>query len=77
MTVISYVFFNLDTGEGKELLSQVRKIPEVEEAHLTYGIYDMLVKIESENTDALKEIIFNKIKEIVGIEESLTMIVVD
>lgn len=42
-----------------------------------YGIYDIVVKIESENADHLRSIITNKIRKIDKVQSTLTMMVIE
>lgn len=42
-----------------------------------YGIYDIVVKIQSDDTDHLRSIITNKIRKIDKVQSTLTMMVID
>ena len=42
-----------------------------------YGIYDIVVKIEADNSDHLRNIITSKIRKIDKVQSTLTMMVIE
>jgi DNA-binding Lrp family transcriptional regulator len=48
---------NAEVGAQHDILNALRRIEHVKEAYLAYGVYDLLVKLEAETTDRLKEAI--------------------
>jgi len=58
----------------REILRTLREIEGVKETYLFYGPYDLLLKVECESIDKLKEITERKLKPLKSIE-TLTMIV--
>ncbi|MDP7975796.1 Lrp/AsnC ligand binding domain-containing protein [Tardisphaera miroshnichenkoae] len=73
----AYVVINTEIGGEEETLEQLRKIPEVKEAHEVYGVYDLIVKIEAPTLEALKDTVTNKIRKIDKVRSTLTMIVTE
>lgn len=54
---IAFVMINAEVGAQHDILNALRRIEHVKEAYLAYGVYDLLVKLEAETTDRLKEAI--------------------
>jgi len=52
-------------------------VENVREVHVTYGVYDLIVFIEAENQNRLKEVITDKIRSLPGLKTTLTMIAVE
>jgi Lrp/AsnC family transcriptional regulator for asnA, asnC and gidA len=50
-------------------------VPEVVESHQVYGVYDIIVKVETDTMDELKEILHQRLRRMAGIRSTLTMIV--
>jgi DNA-binding Lrp family transcriptional regulator len=73
----AFVFISTELGEEKNLLKQIRSISNVKEAHIVYGVYDIVVKIEAENTDKLKELITRNIRSLSGVRSTITMTVAE
>jgi len=59
------------------VLKEVRDVPHVKECRRVYGTYDMIVKVEADSMDELKEVITWKIRRLPGVRSTLTTIVID
>ncbi len=70
------VLINTDVGAEEEVLTQVKSIPGVKEAHIVYGVYDLYAKIEAESVEKLKDIISSKIRKISKVKSTITMVIV-
>lgn len=76
---IAFVLLNTETGSESDVLEAIRKIDAVEEAHIVYGVYDVVAKVKADTMGHLKEIVtwqvrrLNKVRStttITGIEET-------
>jgi DNA-binding Lrp family transcriptional regulator len=74
---VAFVFMNIDGGGEQEVLQQLRTIPNVTEAHLVYGVYDLVARIEAETMDKLKEIVTWKVRRLDKVRSTLTTIVME
>lgn len=74
---MAFVFMNIDTGGEQEVLKQLQGIPNVREAHLIYGVYDLVARIEAETMDKLKEIVTWKVRRLDKVRSTLTTIVME
>lgn len=73
----SYVLINCDLGSEEEILKEIRKLPDVKEVSGVYGVYDIIVKIQADSMDKLRETITWKIRRIDKVRSTLTMIVIE
>lgn len=71
----AFVLVNSDPEVEEELINDLIKIEGVKEVHSVYGIYDFIVKVESESLEELKAIITWKVRRLRKIRASTTMIV--
>ena len=70
----AYIGLNLRTPETfDEVVSELRKIPEIVECHYTTGDYDMFIKIYALNNHHLLTIIHDKLQPL-GLARSETII---
>ncbi len=74
---MAFVFMNIDTGGEQDVLNQLRTVPNVKEAHLVYGVYDLVARIEAETMDKLKEIVTWKVRRLDKVRSTLTTIVME
>ena len=70
----AFVLINVEIGLGKKMLDALKTIPEVKEAHLLYGVYDIIARVESDTVLNLKDAI-NRIRQLEKVRSTLTMIV--
>ncbi|MBS7628605.1 Lrp/AsnC ligand binding domain-containing protein, partial [Candidatus Bathyarchaeota archaeon] len=60
----AYVLVNAEIGFEGEVLKDIKKIPNVKEAYVVYGVYDIVAKVEAGTMDELKEIVAWKIRRL-------------
>lgn len=73
----SFVLINADLGAEEDLLKDLKNIEFVKEVYMVYGVYDIVVKIEADTLEKVKETITWKIRRLDKVRSTLTMIVVD
>jgi len=71
----AYILVSCNTGSDEYIVNRLKDIDEVKEAHGTFGTYDVIAKIESENDEELRDVISKKIRKISKIRATLTLIV--
>ncbi|MBN2334584.1 Lrp/AsnC ligand binding domain-containing protein [Candidatus Bathyarchaeota archaeon] len=73
----AFVLINTDLGEGTEVETTLKQIPEVKDVYGVYGVYDFVVRLEADSMQKLKDVITTKIRRLNHVRSTLTMIVVD
>ena len=73
----AYVMFNISSGSEDLVLEKLRSIAEVQEAFFAYGIFDLVVKIETDSMKQLKELISHRLRAITNVKSTLTLIQVE
>ena len=74
----TYVGLNLAKGSMyKEAIEELKKIPEVVEAHFTTGPYGIIVKLYARDNEHLMNLLNERIQEISGVTGTETMISLD
>ena len=69
----AYVLINCDLGSEEFVISELKSIEGVVEVHGTFGAYDILAKVEAGLVEKLRETITWKIRKIVKIRSTLTL----
>lgn len=77
----AYVLLNSDLGSDQSIIDEVKQILDKEdkieyEVQGVYGVYDIILKITSDNVDELRTVITNKIRKIHKVQSTLTMMVI-
>lgn len=73
--VEAFVFINTDIGAEDEVLEALAKMPEVKEAMIVYGPYDVVVRISTDTTENLRRIVSDKIRRMPKIRNTTTLII--
>ncbi len=71
----AFVLLNTEIGAENQVLNNLKKIEGVEEAHGLWGVYDIIVNIQAQTMDELKDIISKNIDKAGKITSKLTMLV--
>ncbi len=74
---LAFVLVNAEIGSEDEVGAELRKIGNVKESYVVYGVYDIVAKVEAESMDKLKEVVTWKIRRLDKVRSTLTMIVVE
>jgi len=69
----AYILLSCESGSDNYIVSNLKTIETVREAYGTFGIYDVIAKMESDSEDKLNEIITKKIRRIPKIRATLTL----
>jgi DNA-binding Lrp family transcriptional regulator len=72
----AFILVNVELG-SENIFETLRKIPNVKEAYLTYGLYDIVALVEAQSMDQVKTTVTNQIRKLPGVRTTLTMVVVD
>jgi DNA-binding Lrp family transcriptional regulator len=70
------VMVNVDIGKEDEVFNKLLELPEVKEIYMVYGVHDLVVILETENMDAMRTLITQKIRKISGVKSTITSIVI-
>jgi DNA-binding Lrp family transcriptional regulator len=73
----AYVLINCDLGSEESIIKEIAHFDGVKRVDQIQGVYDIMVWLESDNPDQLKDSIKQKIKGIPKVRSTLTLMVVD
>ncbi len=78
----AYILINSDLGTDSSIIEYLNKTLSEEkdiqfEVDGVYGVYDIIVKLTSENGETLRGIITNNVRKIDHVQSTLTMMVIE
>ena len=78
----SYILINSDLGTDESIITKIKEILDSEkniqyEIQGVYGVFDIILKLSSDNIDALRSTITNKVRKITSVQSTLTMMVIE
>jgi DNA-binding Lrp family transcriptional regulator len=74
---IAFILINVDSGKEREITQELRAIGNVSSVYFVYGVYDIVVKVEAQSQEQLKETITWKIRQLEGIRSTQTLMAMD
>jgi DNA-binding Lrp family transcriptional regulator len=72
--VTSYTLVRVLPAKDEEAYNAVKSFAEVKEVIITYGEYDLIIKVESNSLEELDNFVFNKLRPTDGIMATTTLI---
>ena len=71
---IAYVLLNCELGAETDLIEKLKEIEQVKDVFETIGTHDMMVKLEAENFEKIREIVSWNIQKLDKIRSTSTLI---
>ena len=75
MVVKAYVLVNVESGSEDTVLKQLQALNIIDEAYVSYGLYDMIIKVKNDTLEGLKETLSYKIRNIDQVRSTLTLVI--
>lgn len=78
----SYVLINSNLGTDVQIIKEVKELLANQndvklEIQGVYGVYDIIVKLSSDNGEKLRSIVTDEIRKIENVQSTLTMLVIE
>ncbi len=70
----AYVMLNCDLGAEIAIIEQLKEIEQVVDVFETIGTHDMLVKLQAENFEKVREIVSRNIQQLKNVRSTATLI---
>ena len=70
----AFVLIKSDLGAEQKVIEQLEKLEQVVRIDRTFGDYDMVVKMESEHIEKIRETISRNIKKIDKVRSTRTLV---
>ncbi len=73
--MLAYIQLALDGSKEHDILEELQSFSEVKEAHILFGEWDVIAKLELPNPESLATFVLEKIRTQPGVKLTSTMIV--
>ena len=70
----AYVMINCELGAEETIMEKLKEIEQVKDVFGTIGTYDMMVKLDAENFEKIREIVSRNIQKIEKIRTISTLV---
>jgi len=72
-----YVLINCELGTEEYVIEELKRIPEIKKAHVTFGTYDIIVEIQAKTQEDFDNIVSHGIRRISRVISTMTLKVVN
>lgn len=73
----AYVLINTEMGKEEDVLKALKQLPYATEAHMVYGVYDIIAKVEADSLERVKETISSRVRRLEHVRSTLSIIVIE
>jgi len=74
---IGYVLLNCDLGAEEYIVEELKQIPEIKNAYLTFGAYDVIAEIHANSQEDFEKTVSSKIRKLARVVSTMTLNVVN
>ena len=73
----AYILLTIEDGIEDNVLRQIKNIESVEQSYVSYGVYDLIIKIKADTIQELRYVVTHKIRQIKQVQSTLTLLLID
>jgi len=70
---VGYILLNCDLGAEEYILDELKRIPEVKKAYLTFGAYDIIAEVHAETQEDFEKTVSKKIRKLARVISTMTL----
>ena len=74
---VGYVLLNCDLGAEEYIVDELRRIPEVKNAYLTFGAYDVIAEVHADTQEDFEKTVGTKIRKLARVVSTMTLNVIN
>jgi len=74
ITMKAFVLLNTELGQESKIIEALEGVGEIVQIYSLYGIYDLIIEMEAETMDKVKEVVFNKIRRLDNVKSTITLL---
>ena len=72
-----FVLLNCDLGVEEFIVEELEKIPQISQAYVTFGAYDIIAEINTDSQEDFDETVSLKIRQLTRVVSTMTLNVVN
>ena len=68
-----FVLINCDSGAEEYVVEELKLLPQVIGAHITFGAYDVVAEVQTLTSEEFDQTVSHKIRKISRVESTMTL----
>ena len=74
---VGFVLLNCDLGAEEYIVDELKQMPEVKNAYVTFGAYDVIVEVHAETQEEFEKTVSMKIRRLSRVISTMTLNVIN
>ena len=74
MNMKAFVLLNTELGMESKIEETLNGVEEITNIRSLYGIYDLIIEMEAESMDKIKEVVYNKVRRLENVKNTITLL---
>jgi len=74
VTMKAFVLLNTELGQESKIIEALEGVGEITQIYSLYGIYDLIIEMEADTMDKVKEVVFNKVRRLDNVKSTITLL---
>ena len=74
ITMKAFVLLNTELGMETKITEALKGVEEITNIYSLYGIYDIIIEMEADTMDRIKEVVFNKVRRLDNVKSTITLL---
>ena len=70
----AFVLLNTELGMESKIIEALNGVEEITNIHSLYGIYDLIIEMEADSMDKIKEVVFIKVRRLDNVKSTITLL---
>ena len=70
----AYVLLNTELGKEPGVIQAMKGAKEIKNIYSLYGIYDIIIEVEADTMERVKEVVFNQVRRLDNVKSTITLI---
>jgi len=70
----AFVLLNTELGMESKIIEALNGVEEITNIRSLYGIYDLIIEMEAESMDAIKEVVYDKVRHLDNVKSTITLL---
>ncbi len=74
---IGYILLNCDLGAEEYIIEELKQVPQIKNAYLTFGAYDVIAEIHADSQEEFEKTVATKIRKLARVVSTMTLNVIN
>lgn len=70
---VGYILLNCDLGAEEYVVEELKQIPGIKSAYLTFGAYDVIAEIHADSQEEFEKTVATKIRKLARVVSTMTL----